>query len=196
MTEKVKTGLTGNGDELNCVFVSILAKNVQPYINYREPKNLRRKDLKVPIVLAQMRWDGSIGFPGGKVDDTDKINGVVTRDSLINALCREINEEINIPLDKIDKNNFQELCTFKDTKEDTGESIYIHNFIYKVEEKDLIPILKNALNSPNIISENCGNILLHLVDYSDSKGLNNLLSHRYSGSAKEELLELINYLKS
>lgn len=194
MTEKVELGLTGNGEELNCVFVSILAKNVQPYASYSEPKNLRAKELTVPMVLAQMRWDGSIGFPGGKVDESDKINGCLTRESLINALCREMNEEINIPLDSIDKNNFKELCTFKDTKEDTGEAIYIHNFIYEVEKENLIPIIKNALNSPHIISENCGNILLHLINYSETKGINNLLNHKYSGSAKEELIELIDYL--
>lgn len=190
MFEKVELGCTGNGTELNCVFVSILAKNVQPYANYKEVKKLRDRELVVPMVLAQMRWDGSIGFPGGKVDEEDKINGCLTRESLINALCREMNEEINMSLDKINKDNFKELCTFRDTEED----VYIHNFIYEVTADDLIPITQNALKSPHIISENCGNVFLHLVNYSDTKGINNLLNHRYSGSGKEELIELIEYI--
>lgn len=175
-------------DKPHCVFVSIVCRNAEPFKKNKEEKKYRNKDKKVTLCLMQMRWDGSLGFPGGKIDNNEIENNIVTEEILINGLIREMEEEIGLNRNKINPNNFKKLCTFTDDK------FYIHNYIYDVDFEEFEYIFKNSINSQNIISENCGSVVLHLTDYSSDKGIPNLLQHRYSATAKLELLKLLNFL--
>ena len=176
-------------DKPHCVFVSILCEDAQPYLNYPHVKKYRDKETIIPMTLLQMRWDSYIGFPGGKVDEEDCINGVVTKRSLINALVREMREEINVDENLIDKKHFKHLCTFTD-----GTS-YIHNYIYKVNYDMFKSIFKGTVNSEHILCENEGSIVCHLYQYSETKGIKQFLKHNFCATAGLELKELLKYLK-
>ncbi|MEG0072885.1 MAG: NUDIX hydrolase [Clostridia bacterium] len=185
---KIKTGEI-HKDKQNCVFVSVLCKDAMPFINLKEQKKNRDKNMKIPMVLMQFRWDGKIGFPGGKVDDLDKENGIVTKETLIKSLVREMEEELNLDTSTVDISKFKPLCTF------LMKNNCIHNFIYEVSFDELKKIYRDTVDVDNILSENCGSIVLHLKEYSTDKGLAAIRSHKYCATALLELEEVLKYLE-
>lgn len=184
---KLETG-TILQDKPHCVFVSILCERTRPFLKYIYAKKYREKHLVIPMTMMQMRWDGTIGFPGGKVDLEDYIDGKVTEECLKNALLREMREEINVKESWIDKDNFERLCTFTD-----GE-FYIHNFTYRVNYRTFKKIFRRSISSEHIFSENCGSIVCHLYNYTEEKGINNILKHNFCATAGLELKELLRHL--
>ena len=150
------------------VFCIINAKNVQPYKNSKK-ENLKKdtKEMVVSIALAQFRiTDGKIGFPGGKVENYDE--------TLIQALCREVKEEINYDLD-VDK--LKPLATFGNEKHN------ISSFTYDVSLDELDSIVENASKAVDYSVENSGMIKLHL----HKQNIPNILAHNWCGTASKEL---------
>lgn len=172
-------------DKPHCVFVSIVAKDTKPFKDYQPAKKLRANNLVVPMTLMQMRWDNLIGFPGGKVDLEDYINGQVSEEVLKNALIREMVEEINIEENTIDKSRLEHLCTYTD-----GDN-YIHNFSYYVDFEELKKIIKRSIEAEHYLAENGGSFVFHLYPYSEDKGLVNVDKHKFCATALIELKELI-----
>lgn len=171
-------------NRLQCAFVSIISRG-KPY-----SKKLKETDAttEIPLVLMQHRWDQLIGFPGGKVDREDYINGELSIETLKNGLVRELKEEIN--LDNIDRNKLKLLCTHHDT----FDNIYIHNFIYEVDLEEFYAIFKNTITSDGIGIENCGAIIGHLHHYKGDNGICNLLEQKFAATGKLELIRLLTYL--
>ena len=167
----------------HCVFASIFCKNGTPYY-----KKVDKKDIRMSIAFMQMRWDGSIGFPGGKVSKEEIIenNGIVDVNLLKNTLIRELKEEINIEDNFIKKNYLKHLTTFID-----GNYV-IHNFSYEITYEEMIKLYQRASLCTAIGGENSGNILVHIYEYNKYKGLKNFFKNKFCASTKFELLELIN----
>ncbi|GCD12649.1 NUDIX domain-containing protein [Clostridium tagluense] len=167
-------------DKQNCVFASIFCRNANPYKRYEEVEGL---EVRIPLVLMQMRWDGGLGFVGGKVDKEDKINGMITQEVLKNALIREVKEEIN--LDLLDRENLKPLCTYQD------KNVDIHNFSLEVSEEIFYFIFKNSVNSEHMITENSGNVVCHVANYKDDKGYQRFIENRFCATSLMELKHLI-----
>lgn len=167
----------------HCVFASIYCKDGKPY--YKKVTN--KNDSNISIVFMQMRWDGSIGFPGGKVskEEVMESNGQVTIELLKNTLIRELQEEIDIKDNYIKKNKLKHLSSFID------DLYIIHNFSYEITYNEMIELYEQACKCSAIGKENLGNILVHIYEYSKYKGLNNFLQNKFCGCTKYELLDLI-----
>ena len=121
------------------------------------------------MLLAQMRHDGKIGFPGGKVES----------DSLVDGLLRELKEEIN--LHEIDLSRLEILSTYSSDKSHTT------TFIYEVSFNDIISIVNSSKNSKHSFVENMGSFLLKL----DNDTLKNITKHKFSGTGVKDINLLI-----
>ena len=82
---QIETGLRSSTGK-DCVFLWLYALDGKPYATYREAS---APDHIVPRVLAQLRWDGTFGTAGGKVDPGE---------TLQEALAREVREELGYTL--------------------------------------------------------------------------------------------------
>lgn len=166
-----------NVGKKDMVFCIIFADKATPYENYdcflnSDDENIRNKaNMNVPMVLAQMRWDGKLGFPGGNVESH--------HNTLIEAIKSELEEEIN--LININEDNLIPLVTFSDEKK------HISSFAYKVTYEELKEIQKNSFNSKHFYTENCGSVLFQIHE----KSVDNLKQQVFSGTGKDELLYLI-----
>ena len=130
--KRIKNGISGRkyGKQDN-FFCIIYCTDAKPYLNYDVYKESKKKEDRdkvsksYPLVLAQMRHDCKIGFPGGKVDSEDI--------SLIDGLKKELIEEIN--LDISDVNNLEILSTYSSQKSHTT------TFLYEVTFEEMIEIV-------------------------------------------------------
>lgn len=155
------------------VFVCIYTKNAKPFCNY-EGISEEIKNTNIPVVLMQLRTDGYYGFIGGMVDKGEM---------LIEALLREVHEEINFNLD-IEK--IEPLVSYK------TKNTNIHSFTYEVQSlEELIEIQLKSLSAKHFPSESGGCILLKAVDYGNKKGYTNFLKNNFCETSKIELKRLI-----
>lgn len=125
----------------------------------------------IPTVCLQARWCGDFGFIGGKVDKNE---------SLQDALYREVYEEVGVTL--VDE--LTPVCTH--TFSTAKSSMNTHLFKCEVKPERLQDILCSTTKAPHFISENCGNIIVHLQSYG-TKGLDTFINNRLASSVKEEL---------
>ena len=159
------------------VFCLIYTDEAKPYIDYdyftkSEDETLREKaNIVCPLVLAQMRWDGKLGFPGGNVEPH--------HNSLLEAIKDELNEEIN--LTDIDESKLELLSTF------ANEKAHITAFTYKVTFDELKEIQRNSMKAKHFISENVGSVLLQM----HTKSFENLMTQTFAGTGKQELELLV-----
>lgn len=159
------------------VFCIIYCNDALPYENYNEYLNssselVRNKcKTKTSMVLAQMRTDGLIGFPGGGVKKH--------HEDLIDALRSELEEEINFT--ELDETRLVKMRTSINSKR------HITIYSYKVSYKELKDIWKDSNNGEHAISENCGTILLNL----DKRYISNILRHKFIGTSLDDLKVLI-----
>lgn len=159
------------------VFCIIYCRNAQPYLNYdvyRNSKDKLERDKvykKYPMVLAQMRHDGKIGFPGGKVEDNNT--------SLIDGLLKELDEEIN--LKRINTNRLKILSEYSNHKSHTT------TFMYEVSFEEMISIVNNSRYSKHSFIENMGSFIMKL----DQSSLKNISKHNFSGTGVKDLNLLV-----
>ena len=176
--KRVKNGISGRkyGKEDN-VFCIIYCRDARPYLNYdiykksKNKKDRKKVHEKYPIVLAQMRHDCKIGFPGGKVE--------LKNTSLVDGLMRELYEEIN--LKNINLNKLEIISTYSNHKAHTT------TFAYEVTFKEMIRIVNNSKNAKHSFIENMGSFMLRL----DHTTLDNISKHNFSGTGIEDLNTLI-----
>lgn len=159
------------------VFCIIYCRDAQPYLNYDVYRNSKDKldrdkvHNKYPMILAQMRHDGKIGFPGGKVEKDNA--------SLLDGLLRELDEEINFNNINIEKIEF--LSTYSNHKAHTT------TFVYEVSFEEMISIVNNSRYSKHSFIENMGSFILRL----DQTTLKNIVKHNFSGTGAKDLNLLI-----
>lgn len=143
------------------------------------PKTERGKG--VPLVLMMLRWDGYLGFPGGKVD---------AGESLLQGVQREAKEEINFKLDPDKANLFCSLApiTFGDTPVDR----HIHCFQYELAQRELFDVIAYSQYSGSFLEECQGCVAVQVARFDDGKGgIDEFLKHNFKTTAKLELVELI-----
>lgn len=160
-----------NPKKLNCVFMSFYS-----YISVDSKKN------KIPAVLLQMRREGVIGFPGGKVEIEDH-QGNLNEYTLKKALIRELKEEINLQME-LDFDKFQHLSTF------SSKDLFIHNFSYRLTEDEFLELFSNS-NKPLNIAENAGCIICYLHNFGGGRGLRNFMGNSFKATSLAEL-QLLN----
>jgi U8 snoRNA-decapping enzyme len=167
---RVKTGLQEEG-KLQCVFGVIYCTDAQPYKNY-DHVGKEVQTLQIPLVLMQMRWDGQIGFAGGKVDEGENLK---------QALARELKEEIDFD---VPEHLITPLATFKSDKAN------IHSFAIRVCYDKLLEIKNNSVNSQHNVAENLGSIFAPIIN-SKYGEYNNFLQNKFCATAKMELEALV-----
>lgn len=158
---RIQTGKRGIYEgKVDRVFCLIYAKNV--YLDGE----------KCSLILAQMRHDGMLGFPGGKVEKYHK--------TLMSALKDELKQEINLNYIKEDK--LKMMATFADEKR------HITIYKYEVDFNTFRWIQSNASKAEHYYLENMGSIALKITEDS----LKNIRRQKFRGTGRIELDILIN----
>lgn len=126
---------------------------------------------KTPFVLAHLRDDNKIGFPGGHMEKH--------HNTLIEALKDEIRQEIDF--NNLDENRLELLTTSINSRR------HITVYSYEITFEEIKELQKNSIKAEHYLIENFGSILIPIT----RRYMNDLLSHNFSGSAKTELQALI-----
>ena len=170
---KIKTGLIQQGKSQS-VFLIPFARECQVYKYYDETGPEQRKIL-IPLVLMQLRWDGTLGFLGGLVNKGEE---------LIEALVREAKEEFALIIDKKLSKEIKLLSTYAD------DSINIHCYYLEVNYEKIKEIQQNSFGAKHFYAENQGCILPQIADFK-GEGIKKFLTNNFYLAAKEELKDLI-----
>jgi len=172
----------GYRDKKNAVFLVIYVKEISPWKYFNDDI----KSMRCPAIIMIDRWDGRMGFPGGTVNEGE---------SLIDALVREVKEEIgiNVKPDKVRPIASHEW------------KIATHLYGLEVQEAEILHIYYHILNNfsrsillhayeegdqSHFMSEITGIKIIPLVQHA-GKGINYFLQNSFAGSAKNELLILL-----
>ncbi len=127
-----------------------------------------------PMALMVHRWDGMIGFPGGKVDHGE--------DNL-SALLRELREEIAYDLPGLPaETHTHEHVTA------SGAVMRLHFMIAEpavLSRDDMRRVIVNAAGAEHAFAEGSA-IWVHLAEYRDGEGLSRLLG---SGALAPRVLD-------
>lgn len=177
MFKKIETGLIESGKSQR-VFLIPFARECKVYANYEEIAPELR-ETPIPLVLMQLRWDGKNGFAGGIVEKGEDLKV---------ALKREAEEEFNLILDDEMFDKVKPLATYANSKNN------IHSFIIEVDYETIKQIQENASKSKHFLAEVQGCYLPQLAHYKNGKGIKELLKNNFSGTAKQELIELLKML--
>lgn len=172
-------------DKKNAVFLAIYVREISPWKYFNDDI----KSMRCPAIIMIDRWDGRMGFPGGTVDEGE---------SLLEALVREVKEEIGITV-KPDK--VHPIATHE-------WKIATHLYGLEVLEIEFLHIYYHILNNfsrsillhayeegdkSHFMSEITGIKIIPLVQHA-GKGINYFLENSFAGSAKNELLIMLDEL--
>ena len=158
----------------HCAFVALTAfvKLYEHYPDATMPKE--RREAFYPVTVMQARWDGHLGFVGGKLDAADK--GDARR-----AVVREAAEEINFPVD------YESLAHVVTHATDTVRLDFFQIDLGTLTMGQVRWILVDSADADQTICEGTS-IIAHLCDYGADRGWNNLHnSNMLSSMVKEEL---------
>ena len=169
------------------VFLAIYVERIKPYKYFKD--DIRH--IECPAIIMIDRWDGRMGFPGGTVDPGE---------SLETALVREIKEEIGIT---VRPEKLEAIAAFEGRR-------LTHLFGLAVLEIEFLHIYYHILNNfgrsvllhayeegdeSRFMSEITGIKIVPVFEH-EGKGINLFLRNHFAGNAKEDLLALIDKLKT
>lgn len=172
--KRVKSGLMGKNfsksDSVFCLFYCTDAKPYEDYAKYKNSNRIqdnKKVDREYIMVLAQMRHDGRIGFPGGKLE--------TYHNTLIEGLKKELREEINfVDLDEL---NLEIISTFADSK------MHATTFAYKTTYEELVKIKENSQRAIHYNVENMGSFFFKIDSYTKKE----ILKHNFCHTGAKEL---------
>jgi U8 snoRNA-decapping enzyme len=162
--------------KIQAVFAAIYCPNAKPWEAYADKVYASKEN--VPLVLMQLRWDGKIGFPGGKVDEGE---------TKIQALVRELEEEIDLDISYFAGTRLEHLVSYYNADED----IDIHCYSFEVTEKEMSRILLCAQQTTSHKAEVGGVFAIQIADYGDKGGFKEFRKNNFKASAGLELDMLI-----
>ena len=169
-------------DKTNAVFLAIYVNEISPWKYFDD----HIKSLKCPAIIMIDRWDGRMGFPGGTVNEGE---------SLIDALVREVKEEVGIT---VKPEKVKPIATHE-------WKIATHLYGLEVQEAEFLHIYYHILNNfsrsillhayeegdeSHFMSEITGIKIIPIVQHA-GKGINLFLQNSFAGSAKSELLIML-----
>lgn len=168
-----------NTAKKNAVFLAIYVEDFAPWKYFKD----QMQDLRCPGVIMLDRWDGRSGFPGGTLESGE---------SLIDALMREVKEEIGI---NIRPNKVHGIASHE-------WKIVTHLYGLKVTEMEFFHLFYHILNNfsrsillhsyeepdeSHFMSEITGIKIVPLVEHH-GKGINKFLDNSFAGTSREDLL--------
>jgi 8-oxo-dGTP pyrophosphatase MutT (NUDIX family) len=171
-----------SADKKDAVFLAIYVEAISPW------KYFKDEILKVecPAVIMIDRWDGRMGFPGGTLNEGE---------SLIEALVREIKEEVGITI-KPDKVHPVASHISKITTHLYGlkvmeiEFLHIYYHILNNFSRSILLHAYEEGDESHFMSEITGIKIVPLIQHA-GKGINYFIDNHFAGSCKEDLLILM-----
>jgi 8-oxo-dGTP pyrophosphatase MutT (NUDIX family) len=171
-----------SADKKDAVFLAIYVEAISPW------KYFKDEILKVecPAVIMIDRWDGRMGFPGGTLNEGE---------SLIEALAREIKEEVGITI-KPDKVHPVASHISKITTHLYGlkvmeiEFLHIYYHILNNFSRSILLHAYEEGDESHFMSEITGIKIVPLIQHA-GKGINYFIDNHFAGSCKEDLLILM-----
>lgn len=131
------------------------------------------RQLGIPLMGANLRWDGSLGFVGGIVDPGETI---------LQAALREAGEEVGyVPEAK----NVVLVCSHRMVSSTRTQNT--HLFACKVSKDEIYAIRQRACTTEHGETESAGFNVLHM----HSKTLQNLDKMHWAGTALSEVKLLL-----
>ncbi len=156
------------------IFVILYALDGQPWKNYREKMSDKRPEMIIPTFLVSNRWDGTIGFIGGFIDNDETFEQTIKHEAL---------EEAGFD---IGNRKLEEIVAH-----DIGP-ITTHAFACEMTYQELKSIQTNISNASDLGSEVTGVFLPHLVDYETEigkkAGIVQFLQSSMAPSVREEVI--------
>ena len=126
---------------------------------------------------VQLRWDGTIGFPGGFIKDREE-------EIPWAGLNRELKEELGINSFVIDPPDFLMLHITSQS------SLYL--FVKEIPFEQFLRVEKSTLKAEEWGNEVLGLMLVPLVQYKDTaRGLPRFLNNQFCSTAKNQLLMVL-----
>lgn len=163
-------------DGYDGAFLWLYCRDGRSYAKYM-PEG--QADVRIPMAFALLRWDGTFGTIGGKVDPGE---------SLRTALAREALEEANFSLPQ--DVEVEALGTFK------YDSWHIHSFCLELSYTDLLSVRAKASAFAHASPEVAGFNIVPAVNYrpasdSEPRGVEAFLQNRFCGTARLEFDALL-----
>ena len=163
--DRIENGVRSS-EMKDCVFLWLYARGCKPYAKYMEVED---QNQEMPMAMMQLRWDGSFGVAGGKVDEGE---------TLEQALHREIKEEIAYEI----KGTPVPMATFKDK----SSPWHIHSYSLEVSFEELIKARNESVNAEHRISECSGYVVIHMANYKNGLGLEKFKENQFCATALRE----------
>lgn len=172
MVMKIIPFATNPHQKKDCSFVAIFARDGKPWEHYEDDPS-KPKNKIIPTVLLNNRWDGKIGFPGGKVNPSE---------TPIEGAIREVYEELHL---SISPEQLEPVVSHETDK------LAVHLFAYEVSFQELLEIQKQSTQAKHFGTEILGVFHIHLCNYRDGKGFSQFLQNRFSPTVTSQLAQLI-----
>ncbi|MBE0492465.1 MAG: NUDIX hydrolase [Sulfurospirillum sp.] len=177
-----------NEDKKNAVFLAIYTKEIAPWKYFKDEISRMR----CPAVIMIDRWDGRIGFPGG---------GMEADEPILDALKREIKEEIGISIKKekvhpISSHEWK-ICThFYGLEVNELEFLHIYYHILNNFSRSILLHAYEEGDQSRFMSETTGIKIVPIIEHA-SKGINKFLDNSFAGATKNDfeifLKEILKY---
>ena len=174
-----------NPEKKNAVFLAIYVEEFAPWKYFKD----QTLDIRCPGLIMVDRWDGRSGFPGGTSEPGE---------SLLEALVREIKEEIGInvrpeKVHGIASHEWKIVTHLYGLK--VTEMEFFHLF-YHVLNNFSRSILLHSYQEPDeshFMSEITGIKIVPLVEHH-GKGINKFLENSFAGSSDREVKIILDEL--
>ncbi len=176
-TQRVPFGFTEHPKK-NAVFLAIYVESISPWRYFKDDM----QHIKCPALIMIDRWDGRMGFPGGTVNKGE---------NLIEALVREIKEEIGITIKPaqvhpIVSHENRIVTHFYGLKVLEAEFLHIYYHILNNFSRSILLHAYEEGDESHFMSEITGIKIVPLIQHAN-KGINRFMENSFAGATREDL---------